>query len=100
MRPFTASTEMPNSAFVSPPMKGTQVVPQKSVALPARSRNAVPPKVTPEINGVTYQSSHVMNRTNRREQRDSLPAQRSALLEDFRNNRNKRWDLLVSVTYP
>ncbi|KAG8759083.1 mRNA binding protein puf3 [Serendipita sp. 396] len=69
-----------------------KAMPTKSVTLPARGRPSLSTRITPAAN-ISHQTTHVVTRHARREQRDSIPTHRSAILEDFRNNRNKRWDL-------
>lgn len=64
----------------------------KSVALPPRGRHNSNNRPSPTPN-LPQQTNHAVNRHVRREQRESVPVHRSTVLEDFRNNRNKRWDL-------
>jgi hypothetical protein len=53
------------------------------------------PVIVNEAANPIQQTSHLIGRTNRKEQRDTHPIRRSAILEEFRNNRNKRWELQV-----
>jgi hypothetical protein len=89
--PAAPSAALPTQ-IISPPTKLSSHFPSKSVPLPARGRHSA--RVPSTVN-LSHQGSHTMGRHNRREQRDSAPLPRSSLLEEFRNNRNKRWELQV-----
>jgi hypothetical protein len=95
MRPLSGPPVAPMTQFIPQPNRPTLPPPPKSVPLPARGRHSASGARLPPSSSGTQTTSHVVNRHSRREQRESVSVQRSAVLEDFRNNRNKRWDLKV-----
>lgn len=93
MRPISGAQMPPIAHFIAQPNKQAVPLPPKSVTLPVRGRHSSTPARLPATTSANHPINHVIGRNNRRDQRESTSVARSAVLEDFRNNRNKRWDL-------